>query len=162
MKEMKTLKTILLTVVLVVAAALFANAQNAAENKAIIKAGFDRWANGEGSFFDLLTDDMEWTITGSTTLSKTYTNKKQFIDEVIDPLNRRLAKRIKPTVRKLYAEGNTVVALMDGHATAKDGQPYNMSYAWFMEMKNGKIVKVTAFLDGIQFNDVMTRLKEGQ
>jgi ketosteroid isomerase-like protein len=81
------------------------------------------------------------------------------MDEVINPLNQRLSKKIVPTVRAVYAEGDMVIALMDGQATAKDNKPYNMSYAWFMQMKGGKIIKVTAFLDGIQFTDVMQRLK---
>jgi len=69
------------------------------------------------------------------------------LDEVIDPLNKRLSKLIVPTVRSIFEDGNTVIAIWDGAATAADGQPYNVSYAWFMEMKAGKIIKVTAFLD---------------
>jgi len=34
------------------------------------------------AFFDLLADDLQWTITGSTYLSKTYTSKKQFLDDL--------------------------------------------------------------------------------
>lgn len=137
------------------------SAQTQAENKKIIKAGFERWAKGEGSFFDLLTDDMVWTINGSAPLSKTYNNKQQFLDEVISPLNERLSKKIVPSLRALYAEKDIVIALIDGTATAKDGQPYNMSYAWFMQMEKGKIIRVEAFLDGIQFADIMKRIPAG-
>ena len=69
------------------------------------------------------------------------------MDEVIDPLNKRLSKLIVPTVRSIFEDGNTAIVIWDGAATAADGQPYNVSYAWFMEMKAGKIIKVTAFLD---------------
>jgi ketosteroid isomerase-like protein len=31
----------------------------------------------------------------------------------------------------------------------------NATYAWFMEMHDGKITKVTAFLDNIKFANVM-------
>ncbi|MNX74618.1 hypothetical protein D3C86_1060640 [compost metagenome] len=133
-------------------------AQTSIENKKIIKAGFERWAKGEGSFFDLLTDDVKWTINGSAPLSKTYPNKKQFLDEVINPLNERLSQKIVPTLKNLYAEGDIVIALMDGRATAKDGLSYNMSYAWFMQMKHGKIIQVNAFLDAIQFADIINRI----
>lgn len=105
-------------------------------------------------FFDLLADDMNWTITGSTSLSKTYTNKKQFLDEVIDPLN----QRIIPHINALYADEDVVIALWDGVATANDGKPYNATYCWNMEMKNGKIINVVAFLDGIEFQDIINRL----
>ncbi|RZJ72556.1 nuclear transport factor 2 family protein [Flavobacterium sp.] len=134
-------------------------AQTQEENKKIIRAGFEKWAKGEGSFFDLLADDMVWTINGSAPLSKTYVGKRQFLDEVINPLNERLSNKIVPTVKALYADGDVVIARIDGQATAKDGQAYNMSYAWFMTLKNGKIVKVDAFLDAIQFADIMKRIK---
>jgi ketosteroid isomerase-like protein len=130
-------------------------------NKEIVKEGFANWTNQTGNFFDLLTDDVQWTITGSTYLSKTYTSKKQFLDEVINPLNERLSKRIVPKVTGIYADGDMVIALWEGVATATDGKPYNTSYSWNLEMKNGKIFKVVAFLDGIAFQDIMTRLQPG-
>ena len=155
------MKSIRITIMALLAAVgITATAQTSDENKQIIKSGFDRWAKGEGSFFDLLTDDVKWTINGSAPLSKTYNTKQQFLDEVINPLNKRLSKKIIPSVRSLYAEGNVVIALIDGKATAMDGKPSNMSYAWFMQMKNGKIYQVDAFLDGIQFADIMKRLPE--
>lgn len=130
----------------------------AMENKKLIQQGFDHWSNGTGSFFDLLADDLQWTITGSTPLSKTYRSKKEFMEEVIDPLNERLSKKIVPTVTGLYADGDMVIALWEGKATAIDGKPYNASYSWNMQMKNGKITKVVAFLDGIEFADIMKRI----
>lgn len=147
-----------LTILTLLGTTIAAAAQAPVDNKKIIQAGFDHWTKGEGSFFDLLVNGVQWTIHGSTPLSKTYTSKQQFLDQVINPLNQRLSKKIIPTVRNLYAEGDVVIALIDGKATANDGRPYNMSYAWFMKMKDGKIVQVDAFLDGIQFADVMSRI----
>jgi ketosteroid isomerase-like protein len=49
--------------------------------------------------------------------------------------------------------------LWDGVATANDGKPYNGSYSWNMELKNGKIIKAVAYLDGIEFQDIMTHLQ---
>ena len=121
-------------------------------NKQLIREGFDRWTAGTGSFFDLLAEEVRWTISGSSSLSKTYTSKQQLLDEVIVPLNELLSQKIVPTVRELYAEGNMVIAIWDGKATAFNGDPYNVSYAWFMQLEKGKIVKVTAFLDTKDFD----------
>jgi ketosteroid isomerase-like protein len=104
---------------------------------------------------------MRWTITGSAPLSKTYTSKQQFLDEVIAPLNQRLAKKITPKVRSLHAEGDVVIALWDGTATACDGQPYNVTYSWHMRLVAGKIVEVTAFLDTLGFADIFQRIPAG-
>lgn len=129
------------------------------QNQQIILAGFQSWTDGTGSFFDLLSEDVEWTISGSSPLSKIYKSKKALLDEVIDPLNERLAQKIVPHVRESYADGEVVIVIWDGNATAKDGQSYDVSYAWFMTMKEGKIVKVTAFLDTLDFADIFKRIK---
>lgn len=128
-------------------------------NKTLVASYFQKWATGTGNFFELLDEQVKWTISGSAALSKTYTSKKQLLDEVIDPLNKRLSKLIVPTVRSIFEDDNTVIVIWDGAATAKDGQPYNVSYAWFMEMKAGKIIKVTAFLDTLDFEAIFNRIQ---
>jgi len=114
--------------------------QQQERNKKLIMQGFQRWANGTGSFFDLLADDAVWTITGTCPISKTYTSRKQFLDEAIAPLLARLSTRIVPKVRSLFADGDTVIALWDGTAVAKDGRDYNNTYSWYMKIENDRIV----------------------
>lgn len=128
------------------------------KNKQIVSEGFANWANGTGSFFDLLADDVEWTITGSSPISKTYTSRRQFLDEAITPINERLSVRIVPKVRGIYADGDMVIALWDGTATAGDGQPYENTYSWYMTMKDGRIVNVVAFFDTIDFTEFWNRV----
>jgi ketosteroid isomerase-like protein len=132
---------------------------SAQSNKKIIERAFADWSNGTGNFFDLLDENVQWEITGSTPYSKIYRTKKDFLEEVIVPLNKKLLVKIKPTIRNLYQDGNTVIALWDGEATAIDGKPYRSTYSWYMEMEKGKIIKVVAFLDGIEFTDIMQRIK---
>ncbi|OCA78105.1 ketosteroid isomerase [Chryseobacterium contaminans] len=139
------------------------NAQNYSKeesaNKKIITEAFQQWHNGNAHFFDLLTDDVHWEITGSTPYSKVYNSKQEFLDEVISPLNKKLKVKIKPTVRNIFVDNDMVIALWDGEALALDGKPYLSSYSWYMKMKNGKITHVVAFLDGIEFTDIMKRIK---
>ena len=66
---------------------------------------------------------------------------------------------LKPTIRQLYADGDTVVAFFDASGTAKDGVPYSNTYAWFLELRDGKIVKAHAFFDSVAFNDLWSRVK---
>ncbi|MEI2581261.1 nuclear transport factor 2 family protein [Scytonema sp. PRP1] len=131
---------------------------NESQNKEIVREGFAKWANNTGSFFSLLADDVEWTITGRSPISKTYTSRKQFLEEAIAPINERLSVRIVPSLRGIYAEGDMVIALWDGTATAKDGKPYTNTYSWYMTMKNGRIVKVVAFFDTIELTDLWKRI----
>ena len=145
---------------------IFSTSANAQEyskeealNKEIISKAFQDWRNGTGNFFDLLTDDMTWEITGSTPYSRIYKSKQEFMDAVIIPLNKKLKVKIKPAVRNIFADHNMIIVLWDGEATAMDGKPYRSSYSWYMKMKNGKITEVVAFLDGIEFSDVMKRIQ---
>lgn len=149
------LGSFLLTAVPAMAQSKFRLMEN---NKKIIQEGFNKWANGTGNFFDLLAEDVQWTITGTSPLSKTYTSKQQFMEEVIIPLNERLSQKIVPKVRRLYADGDAVVALWDGQATAKDGQPYNVTYSWHMRLQQGRIVEVIAFLDTLEFAAIFNRI----
>ena len=80
-------------------------------NKALLQAGFDRWARGTGSPFELLSPDADWNIVGSSPLSKTYHGLQTFLDQVIHPFNARMRTPLVPVVRGIYADG--VITLFD-------------------------------------------------
>lgn len=130
-----------------------------ARNKKVIQAAFDAWRDGTGSPFDLLAPDARWTIVGNAPVSKTYTSRQEFLDLVISPFNARLSRRLAPSVRGLYADGDMVIAFFDAEATARDGKPYKNTYTWYMRMRDGRIVEVVAFFDTIEFTDLWTRVK---
>jgi uncharacterized protein len=103
-----------------------------------------------------LADNAEWTIVGSS--AKTYQSKKQFIDEVIDPFNARMAKPLVPTVRGIFADGDMVIILVDASATTKDEKPYNNTYTWYFQMHDAKVVKAIAFFDNRDFDEFWVRV----
>jgi uncharacterized protein len=128
-------------------------------NKAVVQASFDAWKAGTGSPYDLLADEASWTIVGHSAASKSYPSKNAFLSEVIRPFNARMSTGLKPTVRSIYAEGNTVIIFFDANGTARDGKPYSNTYAWFLDMRDDKIVKAFAFFDSVVFNDFWQRVK---
>jgi uncharacterized protein len=134
-------------------------AQDSSANKALVQASFERWKAGTGSPFDLLVPEVEWTIVGSSLLSKTYHGRQDFFDHVIGPFNARMAKPLVPNVRGIYADGDMVIILFDGAAVAKDGQPYRNTYTWYFEMKDAKVVKVVAFFDTRLLDEFWTRVQ---
>ena len=129
-------------------------------NRTLVAKGFEAWANGSGSPYDLLADDASWTITGNSMASKTYPTKEAFMSEVIRPFNARMQSRLIPSVRKLYAEGDRVIAFFDAQGVARDGKPYANTYAWILEMKDSKIVRAHAFFDSIAFDNFWKRVPE--
>jgi ketosteroid isomerase-like protein len=127
-------------------------------NKSIVLASFDRWRNGTGGLFELLAPDAEWTIAGSSPLSRTYRSRQEFLDTVIHPFNARMAKPLVPTVRGIYADGDMVIILFDAAAMAIDGVPYLNTYTWYLQMKDGYVVKVLAFFDTRELDSLWSRV----
>ena len=66
-------------------------------NKALVQASFDRWREGTGSPFELLAPEADWTIVGSSPLSKTYPNKQAFLEEAVAPIFDINARESVPT-----------------------------------------------------------------
>lgn len=127
-------------------------------NKAVVRASFDRWRRGTGGPFELLAPEAEWTIVGSSPLSKTYHSRQEFLDEVIHPFNARMMKPLVPTVSGIFADGDMVIILFDAAAIARDGIPYHNTYTWYFQMKEGRVVKATAFFDTRHFDEFWTRV----
>lgn len=134
------------------------NTDRQARNKALVQSRFDAWRDGTGTPFELLDDTATWTIVGRSVASRTYPSKEVFMSEVIRPFNARMAQGLSPTIRNLYAEGDSVIVLFDAAGTARDGRPYANTYAWFLEMRDGRVVHASAFFDSIEFNDLWSRV----
>jgi ketosteroid isomerase-like protein len=135
-----------------------ASASEAEANRATIAKAMDAWAAGTGGPYELLADDAVWTISGNSLASKTYPSKEAFMSKVIRPFNARLNARLIPSVHKIYADGDTVIAHFDAKGTARDGKPYVNSYAWILTLKDGRIVRAFAFFDAHAFDDFWTRV----
>jgi ketosteroid isomerase-like protein len=130
------------------------------QNRQTIQTAFDAWSAGTGGPFDLLADDARWTITGRSEAAGTYGSKAEFIDRVIAPFNARLVAGIRPTIRRLYADGDTVIVFFDATGQATDGVRYDNTYAWFMRLEDGRVVEVSAFFDSLEFNDLWRRVTQ--
>lgn len=146
---------ILLAATPVLPASASQDATQAAANTALVRQAFDNWKQGTGSLFDLLADDAVWVVAGVSPVSGTYETREDFLERAVRPITGRLATPITPEVRQIIAQGEHVVVLWDGTATAKTGDPYLNSYAWHLVMADGAVIRVTAFLDTWNLNELM-------
>jgi len=133
-----------------------------AANKALVEDRFAAWASGTGSPYDLLADNATWTITGHSLASRTYTSREEFLREVIRPFNARMSVGLKPTIRSIHADGDSVIVFFDAVGTARDGRTYQNTYAWFLRLADRQIIEASAFFDSIAFNDLWRRVDPGQ
>jgi uncharacterized protein len=127
-------------------------------NKATVQQSFDQWRNGTGSAFDLLAPDVTWTITGTGATAGTYRSRQTLLDQVVSPTSARLSTPIVPTVRGIWADGDMVIVLWDGEATARDGRAYRNTYTWYFRMKDDQVIEAIAFLDMSKFTELWTRV----
>jgi ketosteroid isomerase-like protein len=129
-----------------------------ASNRALVEAAFAAWRDGRGSPYELLAEDVSWTIVGRSDRSKTYPSRDAFMSEVIRPFNARMREGLRPTIRNLYVDGDAVIIFFDAAGVATDGETYSNTYAWFWQMHDGRVVRAHAFFDSIAFNDLWRRV----
>ena len=130
------------------------------KNRQRVESAFAAWMSGSGYITDLLAPDLTWTIVGQSDASTTYTSRQEFVDEVLHPFGQRFAERFRPVaIRGVYADGDTVIVMWDGHGVAVDEVPYDNTYAWFMTFRDGQVVEATAFYDSIAFNELWRRVE---
>ncbi len=117
------------------------------ENRATVLTAFNAWARGRGSVFDLLSDDVVWTIPGSTSGAGKWHGREAYLAAAVTPLFDRLAKPTRPELIGLWAERDQVILRWRQDTPLKSGGSYCNEYAWFLTMSDRKVIAVTAFLD---------------
>lgn len=134
-------------------------AVEAARNKQVVAAAFDRWSAGGSSFFsEILSPDIVWTIEGSGPSAGTYRGIDDFTARAITPFVSRLREPVRPVWRRIWADGDHVIIHWEGEAVARDGKPYRNRYAWIFRMADGRAVEANAFLDLAPYDDVIRRI----
>ncbi len=128
------------------------------QNRRLVTDAFAKWGLGVGGPYDLLDDNVSWTIVGRSDASRTYPSREAFMSGVIHPFNARMSQGLKPTIRQLTTDGDKVIIFFDASGVAKDGQPYTNTYAWFWEMRDGRVVRAHAFYDSLAFNELWRRV----
>ena len=121
---------------------------SAEENRKILEEAIAKWKAGDGmSIFNLLADDVVWTVIGSTAVSGTYRSRQAFIDGAVTAIGSRIDGMVAPEIVDILAVDDTIVLRGDGKGRMRDGAPYENRYSWTMRFEGGRIVEGTAYLD---------------
>jgi uncharacterized protein len=109
---------------------------------------FGETARGDWqAFVDVLSEDAEWTVIGSTGWSKTYRGKPQILSDLFAPLRRVLAPPRTSQALYMIAEGNMVAVQGQGKNTTRDGRRYDNTYCWIFAFRDGQVTAVTEYAD---------------
>lgn len=118
------------------------------QNKRLVQSFFDAGNRGDmDACFGLLSDDIRWTNVGTTSFSGTFEGKDRLFEELLGPLFGRLKAGIHMDIQRLVAEGDFVVAHMNGTAETQQGEAYNNTYCWIIKIEDGQFTRVTEFSD---------------
>jgi ketosteroid isomerase-like protein len=107
-------------------------------NRTAITATFEAWRDDGAPITDSFAPEMIWRIEGHSAASRAYPNEREFIDEVLAPFGQRFST--SDPFRPVSIRG------------------VENSYAWFMQMRDGKVIDGTAFYDSISFNELWTKV----
>lgn len=116
------------------------------QNKELIENGYQAFSAGDiQTVMDLFDDDIEWVQPGESAISGTYHGKT----EVMEYMGRLAEKGLTVRLKRLIAEGDTVVAITDvalGGQTGEDADVFTI--------RDGKTVRADIHGDTALFERV--------
>ena len=129
-----------------------------ADAKRIVEQAFAETAKGNGRpFIDMLADDVEWEIIGTTDWSRTFAGKRSVVADLLRPLNDQFEGPNTVVATRVIADGDVVVVEGRNLSTTKRGAPYPNRYCWVFEMRGGQAVRVTEYCDTALIDRVLVR-----
>jgi ketosteroid isomerase-like protein len=126
-------------------------------DRELVTAAFEAWQRGDGHVSDLFADDLRWEIVGRSQAAGTYVSAREFVDDVLRPFAARFPTDapFRPVrIRGVLVDGSDVVVTWDGEGTTTEGKTYRNTYAWFLTLRDGLVVRGTAFFDSIAFDEL--------
>lgn len=122
-------------------------------NLRTVRETFHKWSAGKGSLNDLMAENAVIVIPGTAPHCGTF-SKSVFVRDVATPFMARFSRPPAPQARKIWSQGDDVVVLAEAEGTRRDGKPYANSYVFVLNLRRGRVVRATEFLDMAAFNDV--------
>ncbi|GAW18893.1 hypothetical protein ANO14919_083760 [Xylariales sp. No.14919] len=130
----------------------FITADTPAPTQARTRDIFQRLQDGDAKtlYDSYVTDDVHWTVMGTHALSGVYETKQAFLSQPTLRISVMIVP-IKLNITKIIRGGaeDWAVVKMVADARLKNGKPYNNVYSWSTRWKDGKIVEVHAYSDGL-------------
>jgi hypothetical protein len=123
---------------------------SADENRQIVVNFFSNISAGDfEAATALLSDQMSWTLTGTTPLSGTYQPLTRVQEDFLGPFAEMVENgEIEMNLLETIADGDRVVALLKGKSKGRFGA-YDNTYCHVFRVSAGKIVEVTEFCDTV-------------
>ena len=118
----------------------------AAENKEVVRKM--REAKGIDAILGTMSDDVRWTLIGTTKFSGTMNGKQEIVEKLFKPIFAQLETPGSNVIDNIIAEGDYVVVQQRGTGRrTKSGKDYNNTYCIVYKIAEGKIKEITEYCD---------------
>jgi ketosteroid isomerase-like protein len=118
----------------------------AAENKEVVRNM--REAKGIDAILATMSDDVRWTLIGTTKFSGTMQGKQEIVEKLFKPIFAALETPGSNVIDNIIAEGDHVVVQQHGSGRrTKTGKDYNNTYCIVYKVADGKIKEITEYCD---------------
>ncbi len=118
----------------------------AAENKEVVSKM--REAKGIDAILATMSDDVRWTLIGTTKFSGTMNGKQEIVEKLFKPIFAQLETPGSNVIDNIIAEGDYVVVQQRGTGRrTKSGKDYNNTYCIVYKVGDGKIKEITEYCD---------------
>jgi ketosteroid isomerase-like protein len=107
----------------------------------------DMNAGNAQAYLEALTEDVRYTVIGSTPFSGARQGRDAIITEVVMPLMEKLDGFVTITPQSVFGEGDLVCVQATGSARTKTGQPYDNTYCFVFRFRDDRIAEITEYLD---------------
>jgi ketosteroid isomerase-like protein len=118
------------------------------KNKELLRAAFEAVEKGDAAlYWALLADDVTFSITGTTSWSRTFVGKTEVRDKLLVPLRNQLDGANRCSAKRFIGAGNVVVVEARGLNRTKAGQAYENRYCWVFGMEAGRVHSIKEYAD---------------
>jgi uncharacterized protein len=118
----------------------------AAENKEVVRKM--REAKGVDAILATMSDDVRWTLIGTTKFSGMMNGKQEIVEKLFKPIFAQLETPGSNVIDNIIAEGDYVVVQQRGTGRrTKSGKDYNNTYCIVYKVADGKIKEITEYCD---------------
>lgn len=123
-------------------------------SKDIAKAFFDKLCAGDfPGGFESLSDDVTWSIIGTTALSRTFT-KETMLSELV-PMLATFKESPRIGVDEIISEGDRAVVLAHVEGVGPHASYKQKTYCFVLRVSDGKIREIVEYLDTVAVEEAI-------
>lgn len=127
-------------------------------NKKVVRELYAAISKGDlETYMSYLADDVQWYFIGTHRFGGTFKGKDEIVSKLLTDLAADLEGMIELEIKQLIADGDKVVAEMQGRAMSKAGKAYNNTYCIILTLRDGIVQEIREYLDTELVTEVFGR-----